>query len=152
MRRAILAVFLCSVFVTGCSQYIMKVRLFDTNRKPVMDAGIAVRGKYVSGYSERGGRGQPVLKEFHAMRKYSYGEMGFGVWGMPDSFQVSADAPGFEKLVGSVTRSMEDGLLEYRVKDVNAPYSFSNVLVTVKGSKNIFIDVFLQSSSSRGWR
>ncbi len=151
MKHAVLAAFLCSVLVTGCSQYIVKVRLFDTNRKPVMDAGIAVRGKYISGYSERGGRRQPVLKEFNAMRKYSYGEMGFGVWGMPDSFQVSADAPGFQKIVGSVTRAMEDGLLEYRVRDVNAPYSFSSVLVTVTGSKNIFIDIFLQATGGR-WR
>jgi hypothetical protein len=151
MRQIALAALICSVFVTGCSQYFMKVRLFDANGKPVMDAGIAVRGKYISGYGERGGRRQPILKEFYAMREYSYGELGFGVWGMPDSFQVSADAPGFRKIIGSVTRAMEDGLLEYRVRDVNAPYSFSSVLVTVKGSKSIFIDVFLQPTGGR-WR
>jgi hypothetical protein len=152
MKRAVLAALFCSLLATGCSQYIVKVRLFDTNGKPVMDAGIAVRGKYVSGYSERGGKRQPVLREYYAMRKYSYGEMVFGVWGMPDSLQVSADAPGFQKLVGYAARDMEDGLLEYKVKDINPPYSFSSMLVTVKGAKDIFIDVFLQSSSSRGWR
>ena len=148
MRQAVLAALLCAVLITGCSQYMMKVRLFDTNKKPVMDAGIAVRGKYISGYTERGGKRQPVLKEFYEKRKYSYGELAFGVWGMPDSFQVSADAPGFQKLVGHAARAMEDGLLEYRVRDINAPYSFSNMLVTVKGSKSIFVDIFLQST---GW-
>jgi len=121
----------------------MKVRLFDVNGKPVMDAGIAVKGKYISGYTEKKSVKEPVLKEYYAIDEFTTGDFVFGVWGLPDTITLSATAPGFYKYVGTAERQVGvDGYVSYRVMDANSPYNTSDVRVKKQGDW-IYVDAFL---------
>lgn len=143
MKYAVLACLLCLLFGAGCTQYYIGVRTFDVKGKPVMESvSIAVEGKYIAGYKDPG-RKEPVLREFFAMREFTYGETAFGVRGLPDTFRVSCGAPGFRKLVAGVRRIEEsDGYISYQVVNANSPYSSSDVRVKKKGDL-ITVDTFL---------
>jgi hypothetical protein len=150
VRYVAAAVLAFALLLSGCTRYYVKVRLYDTRQKPVMDAGIAVEGNYIAGYGMRGGVKQPVLRKFYASRRYSYGELAFGVRNMPHSFRVSADAPGFHKCIARAQIAEQgEGYAQYRVMDVNSPYSPSSIIITLKGNI-VFIDAFLMQIE--GWR
>ena len=143
MRLASLFLAAGSLLAAGCSQHIVMVRLFDEKGKPVMDAAIAVEGKYICGYSGRGDRKEPVLKDFCALDEFTCGELTFGVWGLPDTLRLSADAPGFYKLISTARCEVqEDSFIEYGVVDANPPYDLASMRVKKKGLK-IYVDAFL---------
>jgi hypothetical protein len=144
VRYALLAGLLCSLLAAGCTQYIIAVRTFDVKGKPVMESvSIAVEGKYISGYRDARSKKEPILRDFFAMREFTYGELTFGVRGLPDSFKVSFNAPGFRKLVSGIMRVEEaDGYISYQVVNANAPYSSSDVRVNIRGD-TIYVDAFL---------
>jgi hypothetical protein len=144
MRYAVLAGLLCSLLGAGCTQYIIGVRTFDVKGKPVMESvSIAVEGKYIAGYRDARNKKEPVLREFFVMREFTYGESAFGVRGLPETFKVSCDAPGFRKLVAGVRRVEEsDGYISYQVVNANSPYSSSDVRVKKRGD-TIYVDAFL---------
>ncbi len=155
MKHALSAMLLLGLLSAGCHQYIVKVRLFDVKGKPVMDAAIAVEGEYITGYKDKA-RKEPILEKFSAMDEFTDGTFAFGVWGLPDTFRFSADAPGFYKCIISARRyPLPDGGLVYRVTDASPGYSTNSARYNKKGH-NIFIDVFLVQSSTRrsgsgGW-
>ena len=147
MRYAVLAALLCSLLAAGCSQYAVRVRRYDDRGKPVMDASIAVDGKYIAAYRKKKEKEDPILKEFFIQDEFTTGELDFGVWGLPDSIRLSASAPGFHKYVGTAQRYVHaDGVIEYRLVSANPPYSLGDVRVTKK-RYNIYIDAFLLQMS-----
>ena len=149
MKRALAVVVLFSVLAAGCSQYVMHVRLFDRKGRPVMESvAIAVEGKYITGFEDAAGK-QPVLRDFFAMDEFTLGELVFGVAGMPDSFRLSANAPGFYKMVSSFKREVEpDGYVIYRVVDASSPYSPGDVRIIRQGT-TILIDAKLEQFKQR---
>lgn len=145
MKPAVLAVSLCVLLAAGCTYYPVTVRLYDERRKPVMEAAIAVKGKYISYYGEHAGIKEPVLKKFSTpVKEHTLGELYFSILGEPDLLRVSADAPGFHKFIGEVKRVVApDGFAEYHVVETCSPYLSGSVIVTKKGYE-LFIDIFLK--------
>lgn len=148
-KLTVLAASLCVLLAAGCTYYPVMVRLYDEHRKPVMEASIAVEGKYIAGHAERAGKKEPLLEEFFAMKERTCGEFFFYALGEPDSLRVSADAPGFHKFIGKVKRIVApDGFAEYRVVEACSPYLHSGVIVKKKGL-GLFIDIFLKMHERR---
>ncbi len=152
MKHAFVAGLFLSLLAAGCTKYTVWVRLFDKSGRPVMEhVAIAVEGKYIAGYTERGGEKEPLLKPFYAVDEFTTGELIFGVYGLPDTFRVSFSAPGFYKLVGKARRVVHpDGFVSYSVEDASSPYSPSDVRVSKKG-KTIYIDGMLEQTRRGGY-
>jgi hypothetical protein len=149
MRRLAVMLVLCAIFAAGCSQYIMHVQLFDRKGRPVMESvAIAVEGKYISGYKDAA-RKEPYLKDFFVMDEFTLGELVFGVAGMPETFRLSANAPGFYKMVSSIKREVEpDGYVFYGVVDASSPYSTGDIRIRKEGT-TIYIDAKLEQFTQR---